>query len=152
MNGKKMFLHSTWFTIWLVTFIIAGTTVFQLLPWFKFINPMPVEKVEYSPGESVYTTISYSALVGFSAHVTRELVLMEGNKEIEVAKMHYYTDISSGHHCPDVNYQLPENGRLYRSGTYKWRGSTSFRPFGLLEQRFKWETESFKIRVEEHGG
>ena len=71
-------------------FFIITSTVANLIPWYRQVEPMTVYAKErpFVAGEHMQIVVTRTALIGFEGRVTRELVrLSESGEQEEVSKI-----------------------------------------------------------------
>ena len=136
----------------LALFLVVSSTVANLIPWYRQVEPMIVIKINepFKPGDPMPISIERNALIGFEGRVTRELVKIhpDGSEE-EVYKLDKLISINRGKKNIVVYYRvptLPECPQI-SGNTYLWRGSMVYKPFGFLEKTYFFRTEKFQLEV-----
>ena len=132
---------------------VLGSIVLGIVPWYMQENPMKIvgNKVFYNPGDSMQITFERRALIGFQGKVTRELVRIDprsGATE-EIWKSSIDTSVGRGEKTIKLTYTIPTLA-MYPTmvgNTYKWQGSMSYKPFGLIEKTFFFYTEPFQLHL-----
>ena len=135
---------------------VLGSIVLGIIPWYMQENPMLIvdKKNHYYPGDQLSITFKRRALVGFQGKVTRELVRINprsGATE-EVWKSSINTSVGRGEKSIILTYSIPTlamNPTMV-GNTYKWQGSMTYRPFGLIEKTFFFHTEPFQLYLRDN--
>jgi hypothetical protein len=133
-------------------FFIITSTVANLIPWYRQVEPMVVYAKEkpFVAGEHMRIIVTRTALIGIEGRVTRELVRLHANgEEEEVSKIDKLISIDRGTKILSVYYKLPsiEECPQMKPNTYFWRGSMVYKPFGWLEKTYFFRTEKFRIKA-----
>jgi len=134
---------------WLMITVVVVLSAFQLIPWYSQEQPIHVEDKVYYPGDNVDLIINRTALIDLEGRVTRELICRQKNGiEYEVVKASHFIALERGKKTIIVPYLLPDSpGVCYKNNSYVWTGVITYRPLGLIERTWKWETEPFQVRL-----
>ena len=138
-------------------FFVVSSTVMALIPWYMQENPMlivdqngnHIKGAKFNPGDPMYILFKRKALIGFQGQVVRELVRVNphtGATE-EIWKSAVDNSVDRGTKTIILTYNIPtlEMYPKMEYNTYKWQGCMTYRPFGLIEKTFFFQTEKFKI-------
>jgi len=123
----------------------------QSVPWYRYIQEPTIINTEtyYSPGDELDVKFTRISLINTQARSVRELVRvdMDGN-EWEVSRVTTWLDIDRGARVITTNWHIPhvEECPNMKPNTYLWRGSITYKPFGMLEKTVKFTTNTFHIR------
>lgn len=134
--------------------LLSIITIIGIVPWYSQQNPMVIMNNDkpFKPGSSMFVTFKRRALIGFQGSVTRELVrINESTGAIEeIWKSSLSASIGKGDKTIVLAYKIPSLAMYpeMRNNTYKWQGSMVYKPFGMIEKTFFFETEEFQIDVE----
>ena len=125
-------------------------SVVQVVPWYRFTNePEIITEKYYSPNEFMNIKFNRIALIDVQARLVRELVRVDidGN-EYDIAKISERLDIDKGVRHIIAQWHLPDTSEAPNliPNTYFWRGSITYKPFGMLEKTVKFTTNTFQIR------
>jgi len=138
---------------------VLGNTGIAIVPWYMQENPMlivdpageRIKNAQFNPGDSMHILFKRKALIGFSGKVIRELVRINPHTSAteEIWKSAVDTSVGRGTKTIILTYNIPTLGMYpeMKYNTYKWQGCMTYRPFGLVERTFFFETEQFKIRI-----
>ena len=134
--------------------ILSLNIIIGLIPWYSQENPMVIMNNDkpFKPSDSMFVTFKRRALIGFQGSVTRELIRI--NKKTgaieEIWKSSISASIGKGSKTIVLTYKIPSIAMYpeMRSNTYRWQGSMVYRPFGIIEKTFFFETEEFQIELE----
>ena len=137
---------------------IISLLVLYLIPWYSCDPVFKTLKKSYHPGERVHVKFNRTALINLYARSTRELVRIDEDGAFhEEAKITWRINIGKGTKQIIVSYKLLDNCVNairknmsfpcihYEENTYHWIGNTIYKPFGLIERSFYWESTPFKI-------
>jgi hypothetical protein len=120
------------------------------VPWYSMKLPLPVTQKIYYPGDKVELHIDRSSLINLEGRVTRALFRIDKIEEIEILKVAtYYNTLAKGIKSITLYYPLPtkEECPHLRGNSYIWRGTLSYKPFGMFTRELHWESEQFHIEV-----
>jgi len=141
----------------LAIFLVSASIIVNFIPWYMQENPMIVETNNraFKPGEIQHISFTRRALIGFQGRVTRELVRVNETTGVleEIWKSSIFTSIGAGKKDITLTYRIPTLAQYpeMKGNTYRWQGSMTYRPFGMPEKTFFFETEEFKIDVSKEG-
>lgn len=139
------------FLVGICIIFVSANIALSVIPWYMQENPMKIvdKNSQYSPGDPILVKFQRRALIGFQGKVTRELVRVDKETGIteEVWKSSVNTSVGRGKKTIVLTYTIPTLAMYpeMKGNTYKWQGSMSYRPFGLVEKTFFFHTEDFQI-------
>lgn len=132
-------------------FLAMGTlAAVQAVPWYRFVSPTTVSTATYySPGDVTQVLFERTSMINMQARMVRELIRLDtqGN-EYEVSSVSSWLNVDVGHKNIISNWYIPTTTvcPTMKPNTYRWRGSVTYRPFGLLEKSVPFETNTFQVR------
>jgi len=142
----------------LILIPVIGLLSLYIIPWYSCDTVFETLKESYHPGERVHVKFTRTALINLNARSTRELIRVdEDGAYHEEAKTTWRINMGKGTKRIVVSYKLPDNCANvirkntsfpcihYENNTYRWIGNTIYKPFGLIERSFYWESTPFKI-------
>lgn len=128
-------------------------SITYLVPWYKQKLPLEIIGNTFKPGDHVPIKVERKSLINLNARIVRELIRLDkhNNIEFEVSKEFQNVDFGIGKKTVVIYYKLPTllTCPQLKSNTYIYRGNITYKPLGLIERRFHFETEEFQINI--HG-
>jgi len=140
---------------WLGTLFVCAMLVVFLtyigVSIFPFYTSDPLYKVTqkvHRAGDDVEICFSRKSQISIPAKVVRELIRVEKTngdlKYFEIQKVAWDVYFEKGARNMCVYYELPVDKQL-TSGNYKYIGSATYVPFGLVTREEPFETELFTV-------
>ena len=137
----------------ILTFLMLGWTIsIYTITWYDLRIPIPVTQKTYHPGDEVELHLDRYALINLEGQVTRSLFRIDGAEEYEVLKVATYKNtIARGIKSITTYYKLPTLDICphLKGNSYIWRGTLSYRPFGIFKRELHWESEEFHLEIPE---
>ena len=138
----------------ILMFLMLGWSIsIYTITWYGLRIPIPVTQKTYYPGDEVELHLDRYALINLEGQITRSLFRIDGVEEYEVLKVATYKNtIARGIKSITTYYKLPtlEICPHLKGNSYIWRGTLSYKPFGIFQRELHFETEKFNIKILEN--